>query len=104
MQNGPGLESPPLRVPAYLLLPLRYPRSIGTSFHAHPPLAGIAVDPTGQERIDRTRSSLPTVLRPLAREREFHKAVPPSAGYCAALSQWAGPCSGHFVSGAVQFH
>ncbi len=36
----------------------------------------------------------------LLREREFHVNVPLSAGYRAALSQWAAQCSGHLISGA----
>ena len=75
---------------------------IGTSFHAHPPFARIAINPTGHERIDRTRSSLAALLRPLTGERELYIAVPPGAGYRAFFSQRAGPCPGHFVSVAMR--
>src|SRR5580658_1155400 len=87
-----------------LLLPLRHPCAIGTSFHAHPPLARIAVNPTGHECMDRARRSLGAFLRPLTCEREFHITVPPSAGDRKVFPEWAGPRSGHNVSVAVQFH
>src|SRR5690349_13397394 len=73
--------------PASLLLPLRVPHTIGAAFHAHPPLAGIAIKPPGQEHVDRARSSLPAFLRPLPGEREFHVSVAPGAGNRAALPQ-----------------
>src|ERR1051326_830364 len=87
-----------------LLLPPGGPCAIRTSFYAHPPLAGIAVNPTGQERIDRTGNALRAFFRPLTREREFHVSVPPGAADGAVLSQGSGPRSGHLVSVAVQFH
>jgi hypothetical protein len=53
-----------------LLLPLRYPCAIGTSFHAHPPLARIAANRTGQEHIDRSRcplAEIPSATHPRTR-------------------------------------
>src|SRR5580692_6500536 len=50
------------------LLSLRHPRTVGTPFHAHPPLARVAVNPTHEECIHRPGRSSRAFLRPFTRE------------------------------------
>jgi hypothetical protein len=51
--------NPPSRTPrsSRLLLPVRYPCAIGTSFHAHPPLAGFPSATHPRTRVPRSRSA-----------------------------------------------
>src|SRR2546421_67003 len=74
-----------------LLPPLPHPRPVRPPFHPHPPFAGIAVDPAGEEGADGAGGALAASFGPVAGEGEFYVAVAPGAGDGEGLAEGAGP-------------